>query len=381
MNPDDAFERILASLHQAALDDAHWPAASALIDETAGASGSALLIGEGFNDEFRVNFASLFRRGESRQDVLRQYFDRYWAHDAGVRRLRGLSAGQLVHMPDLYTEDERKTSPAYNEGWRLLGGQNGLNVHFDEPDGLRLVWAIGDPVAGNGWQSAQRRLIERLLPHVRQFVRVRQALAAAGASDAGLAGLLDNSRIGVVQLDRGGRVLEANAPALEILRRGDGLFDRGGALRARLPADNSRLQKLVGRALPDLWGETRSGGSMTVRRQSVRSRLGLHVSPVGDGAGDFGGRRVAALVLLVDPSHGPHVDAQRVAVTLGLTGSEARVSALLAEGLRVREIAAATGLAESYVRWLFQQVYGKLGLSGQVALVRQVLAADALPRG
>ena len=52
VNPDDAFECILGLLHQATLDDAHWPATSALIDEAAGASGSALLI-----------FARLLRRG------------------------------------------------------------------------------------------------------------------------------------------------------------------------------------------------------------------------------------------------------------------------------------------------------------------------------
>ena len=36
MKPDDAFERILALLYAAALDDARWPAASALIDEACG---------------------------------------------------------------------------------------------------------------------------------------------------------------------------------------------------------------------------------------------------------------------------------------------------------------------------------------------------------
>ena len=127
---------------------------------------------------------------------------------------------------------------------------------------------------------------------------MRQALAAADALGAGLAGLLDNDRIGVVQLDQGGRVLAANAPALEILRRGDGLSDRDGTLQAWLPADRGRLQRLLGRALPGLWGETPSGGSMTLQRPSGRLRLGLHVSPVGDGAADFGGRRVAALALV-----------------------------------------------------------------------------------
>ena len=66
---------------------------------------------------------------------------------------------------------------------------------------------------------------------------------------------------------------------------------------------------------------------------------------------------------------------------LGLSPSEGRVSVLLAEGLKVREIAAATGFAENYVRWLIQQVYKKLGVSGQLALVRQVLAAAAVPQG
>jgi len=53
---------------------------------------------------------------------------------------------------------------------------------------------------------------------------------------------------------------------------------------------------------------------------------------------------------------------------------------LLAEGKSVREIAAAAGFQPSYVRWLLKQVYKKHDLSGQVALVRLVLAADTLPR-
>ena len=101
---------------------------------------------------------------------------------------------------------------------------------------------------------------------------------------------------------------------------------------------------------------------------------------MGDGAGDFGGRRVAALVLVVDPARRARIDAQRVATMLGLSPSEGRMAALLAEGLSVREIAAAEDWSEDYVRWLTKQAYRKLGASGQVELVRQVLAVDALPK-
>ena len=379
MNADDAFERILEALYEAALDDARWPAATKLIEEAVGTGRSAVMVGEESGEDFIFNFARIVAAGEDREDLARAYFTTWYERDEGFPRLGWRPPGQLVQVRDLYTEDELKTSPVYNEGLRLMGNQKGLYAHFWGADGSHIGWCVGNPRDGGDFQSDQLRLHERLLPHIRRTVSIRQALAAADALGAGLAGLLESDRIGVVQLDRGGRVLAANAPALAILRRGDALVDRDGALDARLPADRSRLRRLLGGALPDLFGAAPSGGSMTVQRPAARSRLGLHVMPVGDAEADFGGRRVAALVLVVDPARRPRLNAARLAVTLGLSPSEGRTAALLAEGLKVREIAAAQGWSENYVRWLVQQCYRKLDVSGQAALVRVVLAADALP--
>ena len=52
MSDQDAFERILASLYDTMLNDALWPATSALIDEACGMEGSALgVIGVGLKDD------------------------------------------------------------------------------------------------------------------------------------------------------------------------------------------------------------------------------------------------------------------------------------------------------------------------------------------
>ena len=379
MTPRGAFERILETLHAAALDDALWPGAAALIEEAIGASGSILAVSEGSGADARLHFARYLYRGESHPEPVREYFDVYHALDEGIQRVRRLPRGRLTHGPELYTEDERKTSAAFNEGLPLLGCRNGLAARFDGPDGLRIILGTGDPVGSDGWESARLRLHEHLLPHVHRAVVVRQALAAGDALGATLTGLLDSSRIGVLHLDRSGRVLAANAPALDILRRGDGLSDKDGALGAWLPADHERLQHLLARALPRLWGEPPSGGSMTLRRLSDPAPLGLHISPVGDARADFGGRRVAALVLVVDPVSRPRIDPARVAQALGLTPAEGRVASLLAEGNSVREIAAATGHRLSYVRTLLIRIYRKQGVAGQLPLVRRILALDALP--
>ena len=381
MAPQDSFDRIIEALHQAALDAARWPVAEALIEAAADVGITSLTVGEGgLDDEARIHFAGFYRRGERRPDLEQAFFRIYESQQVRVPRLRRLPSGRLTHVPDLYSETELKTSAVYNEALPLLGGQDGLAVRFDGPDGLHIVWGIGSPIAAGGWQPDRLKLVESLMPHVRHFVVVRQALAAADASDAGLAGLLDNGRLGVVQLDRSGRLLAANDPALAVLRRADGLLDTGGTLHAWLPADHERLQKALGRALPTLWGQPPAGASMTLQRRSGGAALGVHISPVGNAQTDFGARRVAALVLVVDPTAAPRIDPVRVSEVFGLTPAESRVAALLAEGRPVSEIVAVTGNRQNYVRTILKRVYRKQEVSGQLALMHRILALEDLPR-
>ena len=225
----------------------------------------------------------------------------------------------------------------------------------------------------------QIEMVEHLLPHIRQFVRVRQALASAEGLRASVIHLLDNARIGVIHLDRRGRITEANDPARDTLRQGDGLWDQDGFMYARLPADNARLESLLGGALPTLFGEAVSG-SMTIRRPPGLPRLAVHVSPLGVHQMDFGALRVAALVLVVDPQSDPRIAPELVAATLGLTPAESQVAAMLAEGRTVRDMAVATDRKESTVRWLLNRVYDKQGISRQADLVRLVLSLAELSR-
>ena len=377
MRDQNALERILASLHDAMLDDTLWPATSALIDETCGIKGNTLLVGEGPKDGIRATFVGLYYRGERREDLEREYLEVYHPLDESVSRFRQLPDSRVVHVTDLYTAEELQTSPAYNEGFARASMQDGVKVRLDGSDGSHIAWATADPVSPSGWESSQLRLIERLLPHIRQFVRVRQALAKAEALDASMTALLDNTRVGVIHLDRYGRVVEANDRARAILRNGDGLSDRGGVLSTRVPADDARLERLVAAALPTA-GPPAVSGSMQLHRVSALPPFVAHVKPVGVRQMDFGARRVAALVLLVEPGQASRIDPALVAATLGLTPVESQIAAWVAEGKTVREIAVALEYTERSVRWYLHQVYHKQGLSGQVDLVRLVLSVAAL---
>ena len=379
MSQQDAFDRILAALHAAAFDDTRWPAAAATIDEACRAKGNLLVFGDGHSLENTEIFMARFcYRGQRREDWEREYFAVYHPQDERVPRLRQLPDSRLVHIRSLYTEQEAKSSATYNEALPRSHTLNGLHVRMDGPDGTRIVWTIADPVDGSDWSRAQLDTIGRLLPHVRQYVRVRHALAEAGALGASLTALLAHTRSGVIQLDRRGRIVEANDHARALLRRGDGLSDQGGSLHARAPADDATLQKLLAGALPR-FGDQGVSGSMMVRRALDLPGLVLHVSPVDDGESDIRARRVAALALIVDPGGRTRIDPALVAATLGLTPMESRVAVRLAEGRTVRDIARALGRTENTVRWHMKNIFAKHNLSRQFELVQLVLALADLP--
>ena len=379
MSEREAFDRIVASLHEAALDAAHWSSATALIDEALQAHGSSMVFGDGGSEEdIRIYFAWDFFRGQRDRDRERWYFENYYALDERVPRLRHLPDSRLVHVTDLYTEEELKTSAAYNEALARGYAQNSISVRLDGPRGSRIVWVVNDPVDGDGWSSARLDSIRRLLPHIRQTVRVQQALAGAGALGASLAKLLDTTGLGIVQLDGRGRIVAANDRARDLLRTGDGLFDEDGFLFARAPEDDAVLQGLLARALPRFGGQG-AGGSTMVGRSSALPPLVLHVNPVGRQETDFHLWPVAALVLVADPAGGTRIDPAVAEAALGLTGMESRVAVLLAEGMSVREVAAATGRGESTIRSHVKHMFARHGLSRQAELVRLVLSLAGAP--
>ena len=380
MSKREAFDSILASLHDAALDHGSWSRATALIDDTLGTYGSSLVFGDGNSKEdVQIYRTWSYFRGERLSELEHEYFEDYYALDERVPRLRTLPDSQLFHMPDLYSREELKTSAAYNELLNRVPARNGINVRLDGPDGSRIVWVVNDPLDGDDWSSAQLNSIRRLLPHIRQAVRVQHALTGAGALGASLQKLLDTTGLGIVQLDGRGRIVAANDPARNVLRTGERMFDEDGFLHARAPEDEAVLQRLLARALPPFKARG-VGGSTIICRTASLTPLVLHVNPVGLQETDLRVWPVAALVLLADTANRRRIEAGVVAETLGFTAMESRVAVLLAEGKTVREVAEATGRMESTIRSHVKHMFSKQGVSRQVDLVRLVLSLGSPPK-
>ena len=365
-------EKVVATLQEAAFDEDRWAAASRSIDEACDLMGSHLVVLAGRRSVPDFRFSRGLFHGEPMGEAERLYVQEYGFRDERLPRLRDLPAAHLLHNRQIYTAQERRTSAVYCSVLPRVGSNNQLNVRLDGHHDTDIVWAVTKP-AGLDWMSEQAAFLERLLPHVAHFVRVRQALAAADARDSSLAGLLERGGLGVVFLDQKGRVLEANPRARALLSSGHCLAECEGRLRAPWRSDDARLGRLLSSCCED-----GVGGTMTLRSAgNGAGPLVLHACPVPPDLTSFDSRGIATQVLLTEPESGPAVDPRLVAEAYGLTRTEAKVAALLAEGRTVGEIVASTGRKESTVRWHVRNLHSKLGVHRQTDLVRLVLSTAA----
>ena len=322
------------------------------------------MVGQGSEDERSALYVGLYHRGQRRRDLESEYLATYYPVDECVPRVRRLADSRLVHVTDLYTAEELMTSPAYNEMFPRSHLQNSLAVRLGASDGTYVFWAVGDPVVRDEWGSSQVRDGHQAAA-ARSTVRSRSAgTGPRRGAEATATCLAGEPAVGVVQVDGSRRILEVNDRARGILRDRDGLSDHGGVLRAREPGDRPLFERLLAAALPDS-GAVPVGGSMALGRPSLTSRFMVNVRPVTIRQPDYGARRVAALVLIVDPQARHRIDPELVATTLGLTPSESQVAVWLAEGKSVRAMAQATGRTQNAIHWHLKHIYRKCSVSRQ----------------
>ncbi len=378
MASGDLFEGVLEKLYRAALTDVEWVSVAPMIHEMIGTNGHSLtLVDHGSGAEAGICLSEFFVGTERRDDLQQQYFHDYYWRDEAIPRLSGLRDGELVHRSHLYTDQEKKTSATYNEFRCVHKTQDGFFMGLYGGNGLGVVLSFGNSTEREGWGRDQIRAIERLAPHIRQVARMRRAMVGADALGASLAELLENRRSGFMQLDRRGRIVEANDLARDTLLKRDGLCEEDGVLAARVEEEDAQLKRLLAQALPP-YGVHGSGGWMKITRGKAGVPLVLEVHPVRRMGGEYRAWVVGALVLVIDPAARPRVDPDLVADVLGLTPTEGRVAVALTAGRTIADIAAAHGCAESTVRMHLKRVYRKQGIHRQTELVRRIMSLEGL---
>lgn len=307
-----------------------------------------------------------------------KYQEHYWQHDPWMAGLDRMCPGRVALGRDFLSDDDYRASEFYQDFLRPQGFHWFMTA-IDEvpPQGVSVVSFLRSPRAPD-FGPADRRLLERWLPHIRNCLRIQRELDGFRNRVACLESALDQLAPGVLLLDGKGRVCYANAAAEDIVSRGAELGLRGGQLWLREPAAHARLVAAI--EAPRTRGQAlieRVPVPIVLRDRDGCIALTLIVAPFIANVRGIG-RAAQTLVLLTPPQRTiPAVESYLRAV-FGFTSAQAKCARLLADGLEPSEISAQLGIAMSTLRSHLQQLFIKTATRRQAALVATLLRALAL---
>ena len=293
------------------------------------------------------------------------YRDHYFRRDPRVGYTLAHPGTPLLY-DHLFTSEREMRSSEYRDWYRratgmeyTLGGHAGRLQPFFGAIALHRRRSAGPSTPAEHAEFAD------LFSHLERALGVEYRLYQGGQTSI-LSALTHDGPNGIVLLDRGGRVLHANAQA-ERLASACGLRLSGRIAASRRDTDE-RLGRAVAAAMDGV-------GGATVR--IPRPDGGAHVvmlSPVtiNDYGGLFDITAVAVCAVIVDANARPATSPKMLQAALDLTSAEARLLARLAQGDTITMVAKQTGLSPNTLRTHLASVFRKTGTSRQVELVQLV---------
>jgi DNA-binding CsgD family transcriptional regulator len=374
----DLLSDLIGGIYDCALDPARWPQVLADINERLGflqttltlqamPSGAVLLnVASGISDDW------LSRSTAYGPEVIEGW--------GGVARI----AAVPIEEPALLSEmnpslfDGRSRNAFYDEWYRPQGLLDTAAVVLTR-DAYSLASISLTRSESQGAIDPQALDAIRLLaPHLRRAVTISQLLDVRAVAAATFESVIDRAGTPILVIDGQLGVLHANGAAQALLDARDALTLNGQRLATATPATTQALAMAVAQAAENEVAIGHRGLAIPLLASDGTARA-LHVLPLRGGVLRPGLVNRAVAAVFVGSSAADVAGAGvLVAQLFGLSGSEARVFDLIAQGLTPAEAADRLGIGVSTVRTHLLHIFDKTGVRRQADLVRMA-AGLALP--
>jgi DNA-binding CsgD family transcriptional regulator/PAS domain-containing protein len=372
MNVD--ISKLIADIHQAQLNPEKWRAVLEDLRVLAGASSGNLII-TGLQSQAPLVLAST----EIDQTAINDYHAYYHRYDIWLAESRSQKPGSVLRGPDIVADETFLKSTWFNDFLRqqdigkLLTGR----LQSDRLNGDSF--SLYRPWRDDEFNAAAEQFLREALPHLSSAVTVYRHLFDLEQRLAATETAFDRLPIGVVLLDRRGRLLHANRLAWEVVRTRDGLDLQLSRLTAANPEEQRKLERLILSTAATGRGRMATpGGSLTISRTSLKPSYSVFIAPISDQGseqpGILGDLQPSAIAIINNPEWMAQIPSDVLQERYGLTSAEARLAAGLAAGSSLKEASEKFGVSTGTVRTQLKQIFTKTNTHRQIDLVRLLVA-------
>jgi DNA-binding CsgD family transcriptional regulator len=362
----EAVMELIDLIYQAVTDDSRWPSFLEAFVRATRSRRAALAL----RDLDREEFPHVCWFGWSDEDI-QIYFERFAAIDPLRIGAARTPEGAVGFDTDACPREQLECCAAFREFYAPRDCYYGMAGTILVTDtGQSFISTLRGTEDGP-FGEFERATLRALMPHLKraallhgEFGSMRRRLAAFTAH-------LDRYPHAFLLTDAECRVLYANPKANEIAGLEDGFVVRAGRIHITSPKTQTSFRQTLGNVIA---GRKQSLQRLEVRRRSGKKPYRVLVMPVPDSrAISLGVAQPSAAILIVDGHSGPQPDPAVLAEMFSLTPAESRVTARLALGRSVEEIAEETSISIETVRTHVRRILSKTATGRQAELISLVL--------
>jgi DNA-binding CsgD family transcriptional regulator len=253
-----------------------------------------------------------------------------------------------------------------------------LQLSFKPAIGVKVVATVAKD-SRRGFRFLEEAAAVRLYPVLSRYVRLWWLHRVERRRAHTLSVIAEMSDLGIVLLNRNGRVLFANSHARLMLQARDGLASDNEMLQATSPADQEKFAHALSHArgvnrIPrDNRSAARVSQILHLARPSGRRNMIVAVMPVGPPATDE--EDTSVIVYGLDPDQDVAELLAPVCSIYGLSPAEARVVRLLITGCRITDAARVMEIQPQTARAYLKRIFAKTRTHRQADLVRIMLSS------
>ena len=355
------FDKIVASVFDAVLDEQVAPSALQAVAGYVGAAGAAYLL----VNKHTSQVSAVHRWGCSTGSIP-EYLTHYSKIDPFRIIQEKAPSGILARVTERLPQSVLRHDEWYNDCVLKSGICDILGTKLHESPShmaiIGLYCAVGD-VNPDPWDLGA---VRALMPSLCNAASLHLGLIDMGYRSAIMRDRLDHDAAGVMFTNKNGRVIETNQAAERILRLADGLTIRNGQICARRSFETAKLAEFIAKAAK---GSHPSAGCLLIGRDGGRPAYIVRIAPVTAG---LGGYDLPMAMVLVSAPDENRVSESELAELYGLSPAECRLAMAVAFGKRLNDLATEFGLQITTLRTQLSSILKKCEVERQSDLVRLI---------
>jgi DNA-binding CsgD family transcriptional regulator len=354
-------DKLLDLIYDAAADEALWTPALIEIADVTGSLGGFVFGVE--NKARRVTFTF---NGRMSEESHRVYRERHIVN-AWSRYMNHCPVGKWVQSDEILPLTELKRTAFFDEVLRPQKMAHNAMVPLAAKDDFQVGFNVGRSERQGPFEKEVQRFFAQLYPHLRRSLLLGFRLDAYKALQHAQFDVLDRLSVGIILLDRAGKVVFANAAASEMSANKGPLRLRDSGVTTASAPHTQQLGQLIRAALRQVPVVTmniphpQDGHLVTVLGSSVRGR----------DAGRFADLNLpdaAVLLFILDPANRAGIPTEWIIDAYKLTPAEAKVALAASSGLTIPETAHLLGLSPNTIKTHLRKVFAKTGTRRQTEL-------------